>query len=65
MTKPDIDAQERVLLFCLGSGTDWKEVGLTFKTVAGLLRKPWELAIPLLVPPYPLSAWSGLPNASP
>jgi hypothetical protein len=46
MTKPDIDAlvktlgaQERVLLFCLGSGTDWKEAGVTLKTVAGLVVK--------------------------
>jgi hypothetical protein len=61
MTKPDIDAlikaleaQERVLLFCLGSGTDWKEAGVTFKAVAGLLRKPWEVGIPLLVPPIAL-----------
>jgi hypothetical protein len=44
MTKPDIDAlikalgvQERVLLFCLGSGTDWKEAGVTLKTVARLV----------------------------
>src|SRR5215831_3944520 len=42
MTKPDIMAlgvQERVLLFCLGSGTDWKQAGVTLKTVAHLLVK--------------------------
>jgi hypothetical protein len=38
MIKPDINAlgvQERVLLFCLGSGTDWNEAGVSLKTVAG------------------------------
>jgi hypothetical protein len=58
MTKPDLDAlieaQERVLLFCLGSRTDWKEAGITFKAVAGLLRKPWEVAKSLAGPPIPL-----------
>jgi hypothetical protein len=42
MIKPDIDAlgvQERILLFCLGSGTDWKEAGVTPKTVAGMMWK--------------------------
>jgi hypothetical protein len=40
MIKPDIDAlgvQERVLLFCLASGTDWKQAGVTLKTVAGMV----------------------------
>jgi hypothetical protein len=40
MIKPDIDSlgvQERVLLFCLASGTDWKQAGVTFKTVAGMV----------------------------
>jgi hypothetical protein len=40
MTKWDIKAlgvQERVLLFFVGSGTDWKEAGVTLKTVAGLV----------------------------
>jgi hypothetical protein len=42
MIKPDIDAlgvQERVLLFCLASGTGWKQVGLTPKTTAGIVTK--------------------------
>ena len=46
MTKWDIKAlvkalgvQERVLLFCLGSGTDWKEAGVTLKTAAGMVGK--------------------------
>jgi hypothetical protein len=41
---PDIDAlikalgvQERVLLFCLASGTDWKQAGVTFKTVVRMM----------------------------
>jgi hypothetical protein len=53
MTKPDIDAlikalgaQERVLLFCLASGTDWKNAGVTLKTVAILVRN-------FLVTPFP------------
>ena len=40
MTTPDIKAlgvQERVLLFCLDSGTDWKQAGVTLKTVAGMV----------------------------
>jgi hypothetical protein len=32
-----LGVQERVLLFCLGSGTDWKEAGVTLETVAGLV----------------------------
>jgi len=42
MVKPDIDAlgvQERILLFCLASRTDWKQAGVTPKTVAGMLVK--------------------------
>jgi hypothetical protein len=42
MIKPDIDAlgvQERVLLFCLASGTNWKQAGVTFKTVADMWAK--------------------------
>ena len=42
MIKPDIDAlgvQERVLLFCLGSGPDWKEAGVTLYTVARMVGK--------------------------
>jgi hypothetical protein len=40
MIKPDIEAlgvQERVLLFCLASGTDWKQAGTTLKAVAGIV----------------------------
>jgi hypothetical protein len=59
MTKPDIEtlvkalgAQERVLLFCLGSGTDWKEAGVTLKTVAGLVSKSlWLIHLVRLVGP--------------
>jgi hypothetical protein len=42
MIKPDIDAlgvEERLLLFCLASGTDWKQAGVTMKTVAGMWAK--------------------------
>jgi hypothetical protein len=42
MIKLDIDelgVQERVLLFCLASGTDWKQAGVTFKTVADMWAK--------------------------
>jgi hypothetical protein len=46
MTKPDIDAlikalgvQERIFLFCLASGTDWKEAGVTLKTVVDMAGK--------------------------
>ena len=31
--------EERVLLFCLGSGTDWKQAGVTLATVGGLIMK--------------------------
>jgi len=55
MTKSDIKAlgvQERVLLFCLGSGTDWKRAGVTLQTVAGLVGKlPFTLN--RLVTPLP------------
>jgi hypothetical protein len=40
MTKRDIKSlsvQERILLFCLASGTDWKEAGVTLKTVASMV----------------------------
>jgi len=40
MTERDIEAlgvQERVLLFCLGSRTDWSRAGVTLKTVTGLM----------------------------
>jgi hypothetical protein len=30
----ELGVQERVLMFCLASGTDWKQAGVTFKTVA-------------------------------
>jgi hypothetical protein len=33
-----LGVQERVLLFCLGSGTDWKRAGVTLDTVACLVR---------------------------
>jgi hypothetical protein len=46
MTKRDmkalvktLDVQERALLFCLASGTDWKQAGVTYKTVAGMMGK--------------------------
>ena len=53
MTKPDnkaLGVQERVLWFCLGSGTDWKEAGVTLNTVAGLVgvsTMPMPLVAPL------------------
>jgi hypothetical protein len=42
MIKPDIDelgVQERVLLFCLASGTDWNPAGVASKTLAGMVTK--------------------------
>src|SRR5215467_2535326 len=29
----ELGVQERVLLFCVASGTDWEQAGVTFKTV--------------------------------
>jgi len=49
MTKQDIMAlgvQERVLLFCLGSGTDWKEAGVALATAGGLITKFLVTAYP-------------------
>ncbi len=50
MTKRDVKAlvktlgvQERDLLFCLASGTDWKQIGVTYKAVAGLMGKRTSL----------------------
>jgi hypothetical protein len=55
MTKPDIDAlikalgvQERVLLFCLASGTDWKQAGVTFKTAVDILVMGRRSGLPLV-----------------
>jgi hypothetical protein len=42
MIKADIDAlgvREHVLLFCLASGTDWKQAGVSLRTVAGMVGK--------------------------
>jgi hypothetical protein len=46
MTKGDMKAliktlgmQERTLLLCLASGTDWKQAGVTYKTVASMMGK--------------------------
>jgi hypothetical protein len=41
-----LGAQERVLLFCVGSRTDRKEAGVTLKTVASLV-------VNFLVTPFP------------
>lgn len=35
-----LGVQERVLLFCLASGTDWKQAGVTYKTLAGMMGWP-------------------------
>jgi hypothetical protein len=32
-----LGVQERVLLFCIGSRTDWRRAGVTLKTVAGMV----------------------------
>jgi hypothetical protein len=51
MIKPDIDAlgvQERVLLFCLASGTDWKQAGVTFKTAVDILVMSRRSGLPLV-----------------
>jgi hypothetical protein len=40
--KPDITAltvRERVLLFCVGSGTDWQRAGVMSETVTALVVK--------------------------
>jgi hypothetical protein len=68
MTKPDIDAlikalgvQERVLLFCLASGTDWKQAGVTFKTAVDILVMGRRSGLPLvkLVNTHRPSRWVG------
>jgi hypothetical protein len=46
-----LGAQERVFLCCLASGTDWKEAGVTLKTVAGLGTKWAAPNKPHHVPP--------------
>jgi hypothetical protein len=40
----ELGVQERVLLFCLASGTDWKQAGVTFKTVVSqsFFRESWS-----------------------
>jgi hypothetical protein len=63
MTKPNtallkaLWPQERVLLFCLGSETDWKEAGVTLKTVAGLVGKSFSVVPMPLVQPMSLVRW--------
>jgi hypothetical protein len=52
-----IGVQERILLFCLASRTDWKRAGVTPKTVAGMVMKylvtpTWASGAP---PPLPLT----------
>jgi hypothetical protein len=32
-----LGVQERVLLFCLASGTDWKQAGVTLETVGPMM----------------------------
>lgn len=39
MQPKPLGAHECVLLFCLASGTDWNEAGVTLKTVAGMVGK--------------------------
>jgi len=41
-----LGAQERVLLFCLGSGADWKRAGVTLGTAAGLIMNFLVTAFP-------------------
>jgi hypothetical protein len=50
MIKPDIElgAQERVLLFCLATETDWTQAGVTLKAAAGAVGK--GLVRPLVFP---------------
>jgi hypothetical protein len=51
MIKPDIETlgvQERVLLFCLASGTDWKQAGVTFKTAVDILVMGRRSGLPLV-----------------
>jgi hypothetical protein len=44
-----LGVQERVLLFCLGSGTDWKPAGVTLKTVGRVVGMfaPFTLVKPI------------------
>jgi hypothetical protein len=65
MTKPDIDApikalgvQERILLFCLATETDWTQAGVTLKTAAGAVGK--GLVRPLV---FPFVTSGGAPRA--
>jgi hypothetical protein len=49
MIKRDIKAlavEERVLLFCLGSGTDWKRAGITLETVGSMMMRFLVMALP-------------------
>jgi hypothetical protein len=34
---PELTAPERVLLFCLASGTDWQKAGVTSATVTAMV----------------------------
>lgn len=41
-TKQDaaaLSVQERILLFCLASGTEWQKAGVTLKTVTAMVVK--------------------------
>jgi hypothetical protein len=51
-----LGAQERVLLFCVGSRTDRKEAGVTLKTVASLV-------VNFLVTPFPTGRRLALTDA--
>ena len=36
-TASDLTARDRILLFCIASGTDWQRAGVTGETVTALL----------------------------
>jgi hypothetical protein len=39
VTASDLSIRERVLLFCVGSGTDWKRAGIPGETVTSMILK--------------------------
>jgi Glyoxalase superfamily protein len=59
----ELGVQERVLLFCLASGTDWQQAGVTFKTVASQCfgRPSWARVTVKIMPDgrLALTWWAG------
>jgi hypothetical protein len=36
---PSLGVRERMLLFCVGSGTDWQRAGVTGETITALVMR--------------------------